>query len=227
MEMGKTITTHNGSVANRAHNIRNPKVTNKQGHIDKSLVAGNEILIDEPPREAYQRIFGQALAEYNAKQDRPERRIRDYYNHIEADQKKHTVYEMIIQVGDKNDTGINAPKERRIIKEFVAGWPKRNPNLVLIGAYIHADEHDGTLHAHLDYIPMAHGYKNGLSVQNGLVRALGEQGIETVKQSKETAQIRWERAENETLEAILCPSQITRQKKALKKRMNHKKNKAN
>lgn len=198
----KTITTHNGCMAHRAHNIRNPKATGKQEHIDKLLSHMNETLVDEEPRAAYKRIFGAALDEYNAKQIRPERRIKDYYNHICADEKKHPVYEMIVQVGDRYDTGIDAPTERAIIKEFIAGWSVRNPSLELIGVYIHADETNGTLHAHLDYIPVARGYKRSLSTQNGLVSALGQQGFETDKRGRETAQIRWERRENQVLEEI-------------------------
>ena len=198
----KTITTHNGSTANRDHNVRNHKTTNVQGHIDKSLSHMNETIIDEKPRDAYRRLFGAALDRYNAKQKRPERKIKDYYKHICDDAKKHPVYEMIIQIGDRKDTGINAPIERAVIKEFITGWSERNPSLELIGAYIHADESNGTLHAHLDYIPVAHGYKNGLSIQNGLVKALGQQGFETAKHGKETAQIRWEKRENKALEEI-------------------------
>ena len=198
----KTITTHNGCTSHRAHNIRDQKATGRQKHIDKSLSHMNEMLVDEEPRDAYKRIFGVALDEYNAKQTRPERRIKDYYDHICADEKKHPVYEMIVQVGDRYDTGIDAPTERAIIKEFIADWPVRNPNLELIGAYIHADETDGTLHAHIDYIPVARGYKRSLSVQNGLVSALGQQGFEMEKHGSETAQIRWERRENQALEEI-------------------------
>ena len=198
--MKKTISTHNGNIANRDHNIRNPKVTDSQKHIDKSLLDQNEILHDEKHREAYQRIFGQALAEYNQKQKRPERQIKDYYNHVCKDSKRHPVYEMIIQVGDRSNTGVNAPIERECLKEFYMGWKKRNPNLECIGAYIHADEKEGTLHMHLDYIPVAHGYKKGLSIQNGLVKALKEQGFE--KQGKATAQIQWEARENSALEEI-------------------------
>ena len=198
--MKKTISTHNGSIANRDHNIRNPKVTDSQKHIDKSLLDQNEILHDEKHREAYQRIFGQALDEYNQKQKRPERQIKDYYNHVCKDSKRHPVYEMIIQVGDRSNTGVNAPIERECLKEFYMGWKKRNPNLECIGAYIHADEKEGTLHMHLDYIPVAHGYKKGLSIQNGLVKALKEQGFE--KQGKATAQIQWEARENSALEEI-------------------------
>ena len=63
--MGKTISTHNGSAAHRDHNIRTPFVVESQTHIDRNLADRNETLIDEPHREAYQWIFGEALAEYN------------------------------------------------------------------------------------------------------------------------------------------------------------------
>lgn len=124
--MGKTISTHNGSKANRDHNIRNPKVSDKEVHIDKALSCNNEYLYDEKPQEAYRRIFGKALSDYNARQERPKRRIKDYYNHIGKDSKKHQVYEMIVQIGDRKDTGLNAPTERECLKEFYQGWKERN-----------------------------------------------------------------------------------------------------
>ena len=99
--MPKTISTHTGSVANRDHNIRNPKATDKQEHIDKSLKDRNEIIVDEKPRDAYQRLFGASLEKYNAGQiakGHPERVIKDYFAHIEGDAKKHPVYEMIAPV---------------------------------------------------------------------------------------------------------------------------------
>lgn len=198
--MAKTITTHNGTAAHREHNIRDPKVTGKQDHINPELLDRNETLHDEKPREAYQRIFGEALAAYNQKQKRDDRKISDYFTHVQKDKKKNTVYEMIVQIGDRNDTGIDAPVERECLKEFYAGWAKRNPHLECIGAYIHADEEDGTLHMHLDYVPVASGYKKGMEIQNGLAKALEQQGF--VKDGKLTAQIQWERRENAVLEEI-------------------------
>ncbi len=198
--MGKTISTHNGSAANREHNIRNPRATDKQGHINKDLKHMDETLHDEKPREAYERIFGEALRRYNDKQTREDRKIKSYFAHIEKDAKKHTVYEMIVQIGDRNDTGIYAPVERECLKEFYRGWKERNPNLECIGAYIHADEDDGTLHMHLDYIPVATGYQRGMEVQNGLVKALEQQGF--TKVGARTAQIQWEARENAVLEEI-------------------------
>lgn len=200
--MAKTISTHNGSTVSREHNIRNPKVTDKQDHIDKELIHQNEILHDEKPREAYERIFGEALRKYNAKQTREDREIKNYYAHVEKDAKKHAVYEMIVQIGDRNDTGIDAPVERECLREFYEGWKKRNPNLECIGAYIHADESDGTIHMHLDYVPVATGYKRGLETQNGLVKALEQQGFVKDKEHPLNAQIQWEARENAVLEEI-------------------------
>lgn len=203
--MPKTISTHTGSAAHRDHNVRNPKATDKQEHIDKSLKDQNEIIIDEKPRDAYQRLFGAALEKYNAGQiakGHPERVIEDYFAHIQGDAKKHPVYEMIVQIGDRNDTGIDCPVEKECMREFLAGWKERNPNLELIGAYLHADETDGTAHMHIDYIPVIRDCKRGLEVQTGLSRALGQQGFEKGKSYKDTPQIRWEARENAALEAI-------------------------
>lgn len=203
--MPKTISTHTGSAAHRDHNIRNPKATDKQDHIDKGLRHQNEIIVDERPRDAYQRLFGASLEKYNAGQiakGHPERVIEDYFAHIQGDAKKHPVYEMIVQIGDRKDTGIDCPVEKACMREFLAGWRERNPNLEVIGAYLHADEADGTAHMHIDYIPVIRDCKRGLEVQTGLSRALGQQGFEKGKSYKDTPQIRWEARENAALEAI-------------------------
>lgn len=195
----KTISTHNGSIVHRDHNIRNYKPGQLPINIYPERMKFNEVLIDETPQYAYKRIFGQALQEYNDKQTRPERKIRSYYSHIKKSARQHPLYEMIIQIGDYKDTGTeNIDNEKACIKEYIAGWQKRNPNLELIGAYIHADEM--TLHAHLDYVCVGHNYSKGMRIQAGMVKALEEQGF--VKEGKETAQIKWERRENKELERI-------------------------
>lgn len=71
--MGVTISTHNGSAVAREHNIRNPKVVSKEPHIDVNGL--HEVWIDEPVRQAYDRLFGEAVEAYNARQARPERQM--------------------------------------------------------------------------------------------------------------------------------------------------------
>ena len=197
--MGVTISTHNGSAVAREHNIRNPKVVSKEAHIKPN--GKFEIWYDEKPRDAYNRLFGQALEEYNNKQKRSDRKIRDYYNHICNDKMKHPVYEMIIAVGNRDNT-VDEETGYSVLRAFYDGWKQRNPNLELIGAYYHADE-DGVPHIHIDYVPVATGYVNGMTTQSALVKALGQQGFH--KEGKATAQIKWEKRENTTLEK-LCNS---------------------
>lgn len=199
-EMGVTISTHNGSSVAREHNIRNKKVVSKEEHID--MQGEHETWIDEPIRKAYDRLFGQAVQDYNEKQTREDRKIKSYYNDVCKDAKKHPCYEMIIGVYGKDENGATICTEEQgkaIMKQFVEGWRKRNPNLELIGAYYHNDE-QGEPHCHIDYVPVAHGYNRGMNTQSGLVKAFEEMGI--TKQGRATAQIQWEARENKVLEKI-------------------------
>ena len=195
--MPKTISFHNGSSWSRGHNVRDKRFIKEQTHIDTLLSENNIILVDEVVRKAYDRIFGEAVTEYNAKQKRSDRRIDNYYNKIKNDKKKHIVYECIVQIGDKDDTGNNAPLEKEALKRFVEDWERRNPNLKLIGAYIHADEPDGTVHLHIDYIPVAE-CSRGMKLQNSLDKALQQQGFKTENIHK-TAQIAWQDSERKAL----------------------------
>ena len=193
--MTTTISTHNGSAAHRGHNIRDERAIKNQDHIDRS--GGFEVWKDEKPKDAYNRLFGQAVKEYNDKQTRSDRKIDDYYKKIHESKQQHTCYEMIVQVGNKNNP-VSLEESREILKEYVGTWNDRNPNLELIGAYFHFDE-KGEPHLHADYIPYA-TYEKGLSVRTGLNKALEAQGFE--KKGKATPQIQWERSENNYLERL-------------------------
>lgn len=198
--MPKTISFHNGSNWSRGHNIRDERYTDKQEHIDKALSEQNVTVRDVPVRQAYAEIFGQAVEEYNAKQKRSDRRITDYYDKIKQDKRKHPVYECIVQIGDRSDTGNSAELEKQALIRFAEEWDKRNPNLRLIGAYIHCDEPDGTVHMHVDYIPVAE-CSRGMRLQNSLDRALQQQGFHS-ENIHQTAQIAWQDSEREALCAI-------------------------
>lgn len=198
--MPKTISFHNGSNWSRGHNIRDERYTDKQEHIDKALSQQNVTVCDVPVRQAYAEIFGQAVEEYNAKQKRSDRRITDYYDKIKQDKRKHPVYECIVQIGDRSDTGNSAELEKQALIRFAEEWDKRNPNLRLIGAYIHCDEPDGTVHMHCDYIPVAE-CSRGMRLQNSLDRALQQQGFHS-ENIHQTAQIAWQDSEREALCAI-------------------------
>ena len=197
-KMAYTITTQNGnsSKVRRDHNIRNPNYVKKEPHIDPNNP--HEIWHDEKVGQAYMRLFGPSVSEYNARQTRSDRMIRNYHSVVRKSSRKHDVYEMVVQIGGKD----NAPEESlgyKILREYTDGWSGRNPNLEVIGAYYHADE-EGAPHVHIDYVPVAHGYTRGPSLQPGLTKALGEQGFFVSKEG--TAQTQFIKRENNVLESI-------------------------
>lgn len=182
-----TISVHNGTKVSRAHNMRNRKVTDKEPHIDKN--GWYAIWHDEPLRDAYKRLFGKAQEEYNLKQTRNDRRIVDYLSTVQKSAKQHAVYETIITLGNV-DEHPEPHESYEILQQVYGEWKMKYPNLAVVGAYFHADE-KGAPHIHIDYVPIAHGYKKGLAVQNGLVKAFGEMGF--ILKGKDTAQIQWQR----------------------------------
>lgn len=193
-----TIATHNGSAVHQEHNKRDERVVSREPHIIPN--GTHEIWCHESIRDAYDRIFTDAVNNYNEKQIRQDRQIEDYLAKIESDAKKHPAYEIIVGV---YGSGLSEQEDKAIMKEYVNGWAERNPSLELIGAYYHADE-QGQPHVHIDYIPVVRDCSRGMEVQTGLNSALRQQGIEGHGRS-ETAQMRWQRNENATLER-LCRS---------------------
>ena len=206
--MKVTISTHNGSKVAREHNIRNPKVVSKEEHID--LSRPHETWIDEPIREAYKRLFGKSVEAYNAKQKRSDRKIKSYYKNVCDDKSKHPVYEMIAGIYIKDDAGsvdnISETK-KAILRKFVDNWKEHNPNLEIIGAYLHDDE-EGGMHVHIDYIPVAYGYKRGMAIQTALNKALEQQGF-SYENAKATPQIKWQNRENAYLTQLCEDSGLT------------------
>ena len=193
--MKVTIATHNGHVVAYRHNIRDRSVTDKEKHIDPN---GWHSSYGKPEREAYEEIFGQAVNEYNEKQKRQERKIESYYDTVKRDSRKHTAYELIVGVYPAKGEQLSDEEQKQILSEYIKDFQKNNPNMKIFALHFHFDEESP--HLHLDYIPVGHGFKRGMRIQNSLTKALEGQGF--ITQGKETAQIQWERSENERLERI-------------------------
>lgn len=58
-----------------------------------------------PIEDAYHQLFDEAQAEYNAKQKRKDRRVENYYEKICNGDQEKPFYEVIFQVGNKDDMG--------------------------------------------------------------------------------------------------------------------------
>ena len=159
---------------NRQHNLRNYGEGKLPSNIDVTRTDQNIVWKDETITHAYHRIFDDVVAEYNAKQKRKDRQIKDYRTHIlNSKNGEKEFYEDVLQWGKQEDF-IEHPEWRDIAKEclleYIEGFKDRNPGLELIGAYIHMDE--ASPHMHFDYIPVAEGYKTGVQKRNSLDRAM-------------------------------------------------------
>ena len=166
-------------------------------NIDVSKSHENITLVDKDIKEAYREIFGEALDKYNAKQKRADRKIEDYCDHIKKSKNGEKLfYEDVVQWGSKDD--FQNPQTRERAKEalvkYVEGFEERNPNLKLIGVYIHMDE--ASPHLHLDYVPVANGYSRGLETRNSLDKAMKQMGFQPENESrKNNATKLWKESE--------------------------------
>lgn len=154
-------------------------------NIDISKSWENITLVDKDIREAYHEIFGEALEKYNGKQKRPDRKIKDYYDHIQKSKNGEKLfYEDVLQWGSKEDFRNTETRERakEALVMYVESFEERNPNLRLIGAYIHMDEKSP--HLHLDYVPVAAGYTRGLELRNSLDKAMKQMGFQPEKECR-------------------------------------------
>ena len=196
MQKTLSITIGKGSIG---HNNRAFFADN----IDSTRSKNNIIFHKENIREVYRELFGTALEEYNAKQKRKDRIIKDYYDHIFHSKQEKPFYELIIQVGNKDDTPCNSNDGKlaaQVLIEFEKEFQKRNPHVRVFNSVLHMDEH--TPHLHIDFVPFATNQKRGLSTRNALIKALEQQGF-IAKGKFDTSSKLWIDSEKEKLSEIM------------------------
>lgn len=143
-------------------------------------------------------------------------------------QGKSTEYELTIHAGnterekdadgrvmyDANGHHIRAeylPRDlqRQINTKYCNSFEEANPNFKVVSAIIHGDEgfynqrnkwEYSTVHSHITFVPIAHGFKQGLSVQNSMNKALKEMGFEGTDVYDQWAKKEQARLEEITLE---------------------------
>ena len=149
-------------------------------HIIREKSENNIVIRQSTIQEAYKEVFGEALEEYNAKQKRQDRKIKDYYLHVYHSKTLDLQREMIFGLGNKEDwdkLGYEKKKEAgRLLKEVVEDFIKdKKDHIHVYNAVVHLDE-AGAPHAHITFIPLAHGYKNGLKTQPSWTKSLAQMG---------------------------------------------------
>lgn len=167
MKSSMSITKGKGSINHNKRKFKAPNVDPARSHL-------NITLIDEDVKEVYKTIFNESLIEYNSKQQRSDRKINNYYDHINHSKQEKPFYELIIQLGDMENSQELNEISPNILSNFVGRFKKKYQNIYVTGAYIHLDE--STPHLHLDYIPVAYNQKRGLKTRNSHNLAMKQMG---------------------------------------------------
>ena len=203
--MAKTISFVKGK-GSIAHNNRDFVASN----VDRERTRWNVTYVSQPIREAYDECFGEAVREYNEKQTRKDRKKDDYMSDIKnSGNGEKLFYENVVQIGKMSDTGVldengNLSEEAKaameVLDEYARTFQERNPNLHVFNSVLHMDE--ATPHLHIDYIPVAHGYKTGLSTRNSLTKAYQEMGIGKALSRTDNETVHWQIRERNYLEEL-------------------------
>lgn len=167
-------------ISSRQHAIKNKKqlvsfykhilrlYQEKKGTYDKDKIIE---LIENPCKSAndyvkvFNKSFSNELLEYNNKQKRDDRKIDDYFKHVESSDKDIAV-EIIIQISDKYYWDENPDKRKfmeDVYREQIKDLQEMFPNLIITNAMLHLDE--ASPHIHILGIPKATDYKRGLQAQ--------------------------------------------------------------
>lgn len=149
-------------------------------HIQREKSKYNIQIFKRDIKDVYHDLFDDALNAYNAKQKRKDRKIDDYYKHVQKSKNLDLQREFIVAVGNKADWEKLSFEEKQEVGEalarYVRDFNERHDNMTIYNAIVHLDE-SGAPHAHFNVIPIASGYKNGLSIQPSFRKALEQEGF--------------------------------------------------
>ena len=196
--MERTISFMNGE-GSLGHNTRAFIAAN----VDADRTKNNITLVHEDLKTVYHKLFDDSLKKYNAKQKRKDRQIKNYYDKISRSKQEKLFYEVLVQIGNRDDTGVGSDMANIAVKalqDYVELFIRRNPQLYVFGAYIHLDEE--TPHVHIDFVPFSTGNKRGLETKNSLKGALASRGFESEGKGNTEWQ-QWSEAEKEDIAMIM------------------------
>ena len=135
---------------------------------DIEIIRGTNSIVNDV-KKLYKDEFEEAKLEYNSRQVREDRKIKDYFTHVSNNTKNDLACEIIIELGDMKFWGtkdINYKKKMtNVFEEQVKDLEKLAPNFKVASAIIHYDE--TSPHLHIIGVPIKYKNKYGMSKQVG------------------------------------------------------------
>lgn len=197
IQKGQTISMSRGRTAIE-HDLR----VYTPNNVDSTMTKYNKVLVNKLGGKSLEEYTNEYMKpyidEYNYKQKRSDRKKSYDYaakyveeqNRKQASRQNYTAgqiaYEYVIQFGDRNTMSVKEVVEKPyflndvtdMFQEFIEEYEKLYPHMNIILATVHMDEPKGTPHMHILVQPIGEGYKQGLSHQISLTKALACDGFE-------------------------------------------------
>ena len=160
------------------HNLR--KYDNNQELI-KTIKGSNDIVNDV--KDLYKLEFEKARIEYNNKQKREDRKIKDYFYKISDDTKHDLACEIIIELGNMHFWENKSQEEKYKMIEVFTGQVKDLeiliPNFKVANATIHFDE--SSPHLHIVGIAIKENCKTGMTKQIGKTTVFTKESLKIIQ----------------------------------------------
>lgn len=209
---GWYVTAHCRPIYSLGHNMRLREYVETQKHID--LARLHKVLLNMgDEREAFKKIFGVSMENYNKNQKRADRRINDYYQKILDDERKgkhknpkanserKPCYEFQFYIGNR-ESHCPDKKAEKILSTYITKiMPKKFPNFIPINITMHNDEYsfdrnnnrmESPLHFHVVGVFVAHALTPEEAEEEKRYR---EKCKEIKKKELESKGIKWDEKE--------------------------------
>ena len=141
------------------HNLRKYKSADYSAEKIILLYGTNNLVRDV--KRVYKETFGYAIKKYNEKQNREDRKIKDYFNYV-SEKGQDMAVERIFQCGDKEfwDAREEDKKLMDAVYQKILIWLQIYlPDYKIANAVVHLDE--TSPHMHVVGVPVGRGFKNG------------------------------------------------------------------
>ncbi len=132
------------------------------------IIRGTNSIVNDV-KKLYRDEFEEARIEYNSRQTRDDRKIKDYFTHVSDNSKSDLAVEIIIELGNFEyweTKDINFKKKMtNVFKEQVKKLETLAPDFKIASAIIHYDE--SCPHMHIIGVPVKFKNKYGMNKQVG------------------------------------------------------------
>ena len=136
-------------------------------------------------QQVYHDEFDEPLKEFNQKQNREDRKIKDYLKHVSDSKSNDVAAEIIIQIGDQDfwkDRSMEFKKSMiPCFQEQLDRLKELCPDFKIANAVVHLDEKSP--HMHVVGVPVAEGYKKGLSKRCSKTKVFTQKSLEKLQEA--------------------------------------------